>query len=189
MSDDAAEQRRAAARERLSAAAAKPWTDLLAEALQARENWDHASADLAEADAPAGPRAGEWSPWHVLNHVGGFFAGAAATLEGLIREGHAPEGANRDQWQRDGRTFAEVRSGAIQGWDRFIAAVIEAAAADPGATMEIPHFATLNARQWTALSIGHGLEHARQMRSLRGLAPEENPGKATDLGTRRQTAH
>lgn len=169
---------------------AEDWTALLARALTVREEWDHAAAELDEGDATPGPNDGPWNPWHVLNHVGGFTACDAESLRALA----AGEPAEIDpglQWQGDDKTFLELRSGAIAGWDDYIAAVTEATIMQPdGGTAMHPFFGPLTAREFIAFTLSHARDHARQMRALRGLAEGENPGdSAGDLGRRRQTAH
>jgi hypothetical protein len=172
------------------AVGAEEWTALLARALTVREEWDHASAELEESEATPGPNDGPWNPWHLLNHVGGFTACDAESLRALA----AGESAAIDpskQWQGDEKTFLELRSGAIGGWDEFIAAVTEATIMQPdGGTVTHPRLGSLSTREFIAFTLRHARDHARQMRTLRGLAEGENPAdSAGDLGRRRQTAH
>lgn len=167
------------------------WTALLVRALTVRERWDHAAAELEEADAPAGPNEGEWSPWHILNHVGGLTARAAAHLRAMIAGGEARQIRPAEHWLGDEKSFVEIRSGSIGGWDDLISAITEASIAQPEAgSATHPAFGEFNPREFVAITLWHGDDHARQLRELRGLAEGENPGDAAgDLGRRRQTAH
>ncbi len=175
---------------KLRAVGAEDWTALLARALTVREEWDHAAAELDESEGTPGPNDGPWNAWHLLNHVGGFTALDAASLRALA----AGESLRIDpgkQWQGDAKTFLDLRSGAIAGWDAFIAAVTEATIAQPqGGAATHPALGPLTMREFVAHSLYHARDHARQLRDLRGLAAGENPGDASgDLGRRRQTAH
>ena len=173
-------------RRRLAEIASGGWTPLVAQALSVREDWDHATAELEEGEAPPGPRDSEWSPWHVMNHFAGYLQTAGEALERLSRG----EGATmRDQWLGDEKSFAELRSAAIRGWDRFVTALMAASASKSTGKVALRRGGELGAAELVALTILHAGDHARQMRQIRGLAADENPGAAGDLGVRRQTAH
>ena len=176
---------------RIRALAGEEWTTLLARALIVREGWDHASAELEEADATPGPNDGPWNAWHILNHVAGVNRRAAGHLAAMSA-GEARQITPGEHWLGDDATFLTVRSGAIANWDAFVGAITEATIAQPeeGATATHPAWGELNARELVASTLLHMEDHARQMREIRGLASDENPGdSAGDLGRRRQTAH
>ena len=123
-----------------------------------------------------------------------MWAGSRPSTPSHLRALAAGESAEIDpgaQWQGDGKTFLDLRSGAIAGWDAFIAAVTEAVIAQPqGGSAAHPAFGPLNAREFVAFTVYHARDHARQLRDVRGLAPGQNPGDSSgDLGRRRQTAH
>ena len=181
---------RAAALTQIREAGAADWTALLAKALITRENWDHAVAELEEDETAAGPNDGEWNGWHVLNHTGASLALGAKYVRELAA-GKTIDFSVAEQWQGDEKTFGEVRSGAIRGWDEFIGAVTEVAMAQPEEqTWEHSMLGEMTLRELVALVLRHGETHARQMREIRGLEADENPGDpAGELGKRRQTAH
>lgn len=176
--------------ERIRAIGAEDWTALLARTLTVREDWDHATAELEESDAEPGPNDGPWNPWHLLNHVGGVTACAGEHLR-AVAAGEKRSISPAERWQGDSVSFTDVRSGCISGWDEFVAAVTESTIAQPDdASATHPRFGELNARELVAFVLLHMQDHVRQMREVRGLAADENPGdSAGDLGRRRQTAH
>lgn len=181
---------RAAVLAEIREAGTADWTALLAKALITRENWDHAIAELEESETSVGPNDGEWNGWHVLNHTGAFVALGAQYVRDAAA-GKAIDFSVAEQWQGDAKTFAEVRSGAIRGWDDFISAVTEMVMAQPEQqTWKHSMLGEMTVRELVALVLRHGEAHARQMREIRGLAADENPGDpAGELGKRRQTAH
>ena len=176
--------------ERIRELGGEEWTALLAQALTVREAWDHASAELEESDATPGPNDGPWNAWHLLNHVGGFTQSNAGHLTAMTA-GESRELTTAEQWLGDDKTFSEVRSGAIAGWDALIAAITGATIAQPdGATATYVVGGVLSTREVVASTLLHAENHTQQMREIRGLAAGENPGdSAGDLGRRRQTAH
>jgi len=185
---------RAARAERFRELGSQEWTALLAHALLVREEWDHASAELEESDSAPGPNDGPWNAWHLLNHVGGFIGHAAAHVSAMAA-GESLQLTVAEQWQGDAKTFVELRTGAITGWDAFVeaittATITSATGAEPGGVATYPAWGELNTREVVAMTLTHARSHAQQMREIRGLAADENPGdSAGDLGRRRQTAH
>lgn len=184
------DEARAAFLARIHEIGREEWTSLLARALTVRQEWDHSSAELEESDVEPGPNDGPWNSWHLLNHVGGFTGVVAGHLRAMAT-GETRELAPRESWQGDDKTFLEVRSGAIAGWDALVAAITEATISPPDAgSVTHPAFGALSARDLAAMTLLHAQDHARQLREIRGLDAHENPGdSAGDLGRRRQTAH
>ncbi len=188
--DELTPQQRSTIVAAVRAVGAEPWTALLARALTVREDWDHACAELEESDASPGPNDGPWNAWHILNHVGGFTTLAARHLLDLS-DGKPIDFSVAGQWQGDDASFAQLRSGVIQGWDTLITAITRASMTSPAdATFRHPLGEDFTTRELVALVLRHAQIHAAQMRDVRGLAPGDNPGDAAgDLGRRRQTAH
>ena len=178
-------------RQAIAECAALNWSALVARALETRENWDHAAAELTDEDAPVGPRSADpWGPYQVMSHLGGYLTHMAETLEGMLQgqDGAVPGDA---QWLGNNLDFPAVRSQTIQAWDRFITAVMLAPTANGAAGfLQLAVMDGAGPKEAVGYAIWHANSHADQMRTLRGLAADQNPGDAAgDLGRRRQTAH
>lgn len=169
----------------------RAWSDILREALEVREAWDHAAAELTAEEAPTGPRSDDpWGANQIMNHVGGFFLGLAEQMQHML-DGQSADYDAFNQWQGDDLDLDTVRSGAIRGWDRFIERTMMASSGMADTTV-------MNARVWGALSpkrvvafaIGHAGGHVAQMRETRGLSEGENPADpAGQLGKKRRGEH
>jgi hypothetical protein len=169
----------------------RAWNDILREALETREAWDHAAAELTVEEAPTGARSDDpWGGNQIMNHVGGFFLGLAEQMQ-LMLDGGSGDYDGFDQWQGDDLDLDAARSGAIRGWDQFIERTMLASSGMADATV-------MNARVWGALSpkrvvgfaIGHIGGHVAQMREARGLAEGENPADPSgQLGKKRRGEH
>ncbi|MEE9277197.1 MAG: DinB family protein [Dehalococcoidia bacterium] len=154
-------------------AAASDWQTLHALIAATRDGWADAVNGLREADAPPGPQDGEWSPWHVCNHVAAWLQQAAKALERAAAGESTNLGPNQ-AWLSDGHAVSGLLAGAAEGWERLLSAV-EAAGKSADAAALISHriFGDLQPSEYTVFSARHMATHVTQMRELRGLAPAE----------------
>jgi hypothetical protein len=181
----------AAVKARLQTYDDRAWNDILREALETRESWDHSAAELTPDEAPPGARGDEpWGPAQIMNHLGGFFLGISEQLQRML-DGESGDYDAFDQWQGDDLDLDAIRSGAIRGWDQFIERTMIASSGAADATlMEAQQWGALSPKRVVAFALGHAATHVAQMRAARGLAEDENPADpAGQLGKKRRGEH
>jgi hypothetical protein len=188
---DERQARIAAVKARLETYDDRDWNDILREALEIRESWDHAAAELTPEEAPSGPRSDDpWGPAQIMNHMGGFLLGIAEQLQHMLDGGSGDYDAF-EQWQDDELDLDSIRSGAIRGWDQFIERTMIASTGAADATvMESQQWGAMSPKRVVAFAIGHAGTHVVQMREARGLEEGENPADPSgELGKKRRGEH
>ncbi len=163
--------------ERLKAAVideakAADWGGLRVEVVEMAEAWARASADLRAEEAPPGPQDGEWSAWHVCNHVAAWLAKSADALE-RTRAGQSTTLGPTQAWPEGEPSLAEAVEAATSGWTRMADAVASlwaagSAGADESVTIRHRLLGELTPREYTVFSLKHLNAHVRQMGELRG---------------------
>ena len=151
-------------------AALASWDVLLERARAMRSTWESASAGLEPADAPAGPQDGEWSPWHLLNHVGAWLENATNAL-GRATVAEWTDLGSDQAFYDDDPSFAEASSRVAEFVGRFVAQV-ESCGAGIDDDVRVVHrlLGELNAQEYTVFAMWHVGTHAEQMGEMRGLA-------------------
>ncbi len=150
-------------------AASANWDVLVERARAMRTAWESASAGLEPAEAPAGPQDGEWSPWHLLNHVGAWLENATNALARATAAESTDLGSDQAFYE-DKPSFGEVSSRVTQFMDRFVAQV-QACGAGIDDDVRVVHrrLGELNAQEYTVFTVWHVGTHTEQMREIRSL--------------------
>lgn len=169
MADPEIERLKAAVIEEAKAA---DWEGLRVEVVEMAEAWARASADLRAQDAPPGPQDGEWSAWHVCNHVAAWLAKSADALE-RAGAGQSTTLGKTQAWTVGDPSLDEAREAATSGWMRMadaVAALRAAGSAGAGEAVTITHrlLGELTPREYSVFSLKHLNAHVRQMGELRG---------------------
>ena len=151
-------------------AASASWEALLERAQAMRSAWQDAGAGLTPADAPAGPQDGDWSPWHLLNHVGAWLENATNAL-GRATAAESTDLGSDQAFYDDDPSFTEAASRVAEFVGRFVAQV-ESCGAGVDEDVRVMHrlLGPLNAGEYAVFTMWHVGTHTDQMREMRGLA-------------------
>ena len=150
-------------------AASASWQDLLERAKSMRGEWEAAGAGLTPRDAPPGPQDGDWSPWHLVNHVGAWLENATNALDRAAAAESTDLGSDQAFYD-DAPSFDEASSRVAEAVERFVAQV-EACGAGVQDDVRVVHrlLGRLNAPEYAVLTMWHVADHTKQMREMRGL--------------------
>ena len=136
-------------------AASASWDDLLERARSMGSEWQTASAGLTPIEAPIGPQDGEWSPWHLVNHVGAWLENATNALDRAVA-GESTDLGSDQAFYDDAPSLEEASRRVAEFVGRFVEQV-EACSTGVESDVRVEHrlLGKLNAQEYAVFTMWH----------------------------------